>query len=260
MPIRRPRKPAPAENTLVRLNKRLGELGLCSRREADEFIVKGQVLVDGVVVNALGSKVSPNAFIELNEAAALEQAGKITVLLHKPAGFVSGQPEHGHKPAVKLLRQRNYAKRHGDTPFGADDLPRGWTAGLAPAGRLDGDSTGLLVFTADGIVAKHLIAPDSGIEKEYMVGFDGVATPESLDRLRHGLHLDGRKLRPAQVERDGAHKLRFILKEGRRRQIRRMCKLVGLDVTALHRVRIGNVRLGGLEESTFRFLREDEIF
>lgn len=262
MPIRRPRKPKaqPPTEDLVRLNKRLAQLGLCSRREADTYIARGQVSVDGVQVTELGTRVSPSSFIELNREASLHQAGKVTVLLHKPAGFVSSQPEHGHKPAVKLLKARNYAEKYGDTPFGAKELPRGWTEGLAPAGRLDGDSTGLLVLTADGVVARSLIAPQSEVSKEYVVGFDGVATPGTLDRLRHGLFLDGRELLPAQVERIGAHKLRFVLREGRRRQIRRMMRAVRLTVTSLHRTRIGNVRLAGLPEGQFRFLLDDERF
>lgn len=260
MPIRRPRKPPLPTSELVRLNKRMAQLGLCSRREADALIAKGQVMVDGVVISELGTKVNPTAFVELNREATVELAGKLTILLHKPEGFVSAQPEHGHKPAVKLLQKRNYAKQHGPTPFENDDFPRGWTEGLAPAGRLDGDSTGLLILTADGVVAKTLIGPDARLDKEYIVGFNGVASPEALDRLRHGLFLDGKELRPARVERDGSHRLRFILREGRRRQIRRMCKMVGLEVTSLHRLRIGKVRLGALEPGTFRFLRADEQF
>ena len=260
MPIRRPRKPKPDPADLVRLNKRLAELGLCSRREADQYIARGMVLVDGAVITELGTKVLPTAFVELNRDAALEHAGKVTVLLHKPRKYVSGQPEHGNKPAIKLLKPHNYGTQHVDTPFGGDDFPRRWTEGLAPAGRLDGDSTGLLVLTADGVVAKELIGPKSDVEKEYLVTVQGAATVEVLDQLRHGLTLDGKELKPARVERDGAHKLRFILKEGRRRQIRRMCTMVGLKVTELHRTRIGNVRLGALPEGKFRFLGEGESF
>jgi len=198
--------------------------------------------------------------VELDRIAAAVQAGKVTVLLNKPTGFVSGQAEHGHRPAMDMLRDRNFESRYGDSPFVDNEFPRGWRKGLAPAGRLDHDSSGLLVFTADGTVAKTLIGPDNKVEKEYIVGFDGLATPEDLDMLRHGLFLDGRKLQPARVERDGSHRLRIILREGRRRQIRRMLKLRGLEVTFLHRVRIGKVHLASLPKGKFRFLRDGELF
>src|SRR5690606_38974026 len=113
--------------------------------------------------------------------------------------------------------------------------------GLAPAGRLDIDSTGLLVLTQDGRVAKQLIGENSSIEKEYLVRVEGRLAADGLDRLRHGLSLDGVKLKPAQVSWQNEHQLRFVLREGRKRQIRRMCEMVGLNVTGLKRVRSGNV-------------------
>ncbi len=262
MPIRRPRKVDKNKpDGLIRLNKRMTELRICSRREADAYIKAGKVLVDGKVVSQLGTKVPISALVELDLSAEKEQAERLTVLIHKPAGYVSAQAEHGHKPAVELLRERNLDRRYGPPPWGDEGLPaKMWKKGLAPAGRLDHDSTGLLVLTADGTVAGDLIGPRSEIEKEYLVTVQGVASPADLDRLRHGLHLDGKALAPARVERDGAHRLRFTLKEGRKRQIRRMCKLVGLEVKALHRVRIGKMYLGALDRGHFRFLQPDEGF
>ena len=132
---------------------------------------------------------------------------------------------------------------------------------LAPLGRLDKDSRGLLVLSEDGVLAKALIGPESQVDKEYVVKVKGDVTPEKLALLRHGLELDGRKLKPAEVEQVKAHELRFILHEGRNRQIRRMCQLVDLRVVDLMRVRIGSLELAGLPEGKWRPIsaREREV-
>jgi 23S rRNA pseudouridine2604 synthase len=131
---------------------------------------------------------------------------------------------------------------------------------LAPAGRLDIDSTGLLVLTQDGRLAKRLIGEGSLIEKEYLVRVEGDLNTDGMKRLQYGLTLDGVKLKPAQVSWQNEHQLRFVLRQGRKRQIRRMCEFVGLVVTGLKRVRVGNVPLGGLPASKWRYLRPDETF
>jgi 23S rRNA pseudouridine2604 synthase len=131
---------------------------------------------------------------------------------------------------------------------------------LAPAGRLDIDSKGLLVFTQDGRLAKHLTGEASQIEKEYLVRIAGELDDAELALLRHGLALDEKPLRPARVEWINPHQLRFVLLEGRKRQIRRMCNLVGLKVTGLKRVRIGRVLLGKLPEGEWRYLQPGEMF
>jgi 23S rRNA pseudouridine2604 synthase len=239
-----------------RLSKRMGELGLCSRREAERWITNGWVKVDGQVVDTLGVRVSPQARIEIDPAARAHQQTQVTILLHKPVGYVSGQAEDGYEPAVVLIRPENR--------WSGDILPLRFDPahlrGLAPAGRLDIDSTGLLVLTQDGRVAKQLIGQDSSIEKEYLVRVEGRLAPGGLERLRHGLSLDGVKLKPAQVSWQNEQQLRFVLREGRKRQIRRMCELVGLMVTGLKRVRSGNVLLGGLPAGKWRYLRPDERF
>ena len=234
----------------------MGELGLCSRREAEAWIVNGWVKVDGQVVDTLGTRVSPQARIEVDPAARRHQASQVTILLHKPVGYVSGQPEDGYEPAIMLVRPENrWAGDDSQIEFRDEHL-----RGLAPAGRLDIDSTGLLVFTQDGRVAKQLIGQDSSVEKEYLVRVEGVLPDEGLQRLRHGLVLDGVRLRPAQVSWQNADQLRFVLREGRKRQIRRMCEQVGLVVTGLKRVRSGRIRLGGLPPGQWRYLRPDETF
>lgn len=247
---------AESDNVMPRLSKRMGELGLCSRREAEEWIVKGWVRVDGVVVDTLGVRVTRTARIEVDRAATAQQDELVTILLHKPVGYVSGQAEDGYEPAIVLIRPEN---RWADDPSPLQFRPQ-HLRGLAPAGRLDIDSTGLLVFTQDGRVAKQLIGQDSSVEKEYLVRVAGALSDDGMRRLRHGLTLDGVKLKPAQVSWQNQDQLRFLLREGRKRQIRRMCELVGLKVTGLKRVRSGRVPLGPLPVGQWRYLRREEGF
>ena len=244
------------DNALPRLSKRMGELGLCSRREADVWISKGWVKVEGKIVDTLGVRVSREARIEVVREATAQQNELVTILLHKPVGYVSGQAEDGYEPAVVLIRPEN---RWADDPSPQQFHPRQLN-GLAPAGRLDIDSTGLLVFTQDGRVAKQLIGQDSLVDKEYLVRVKGKLAENGLQRLRHGLMLDGVRLKSAKVTWQNEDQLRFILREGRKRQIRRMCELVGLVVIGLKRVRSGKVMLGKLPPGQWRYLRRDESF
>ncbi len=268
----------------VRLNKRMAELGLCSRREADEWIERGWVRVNGAPA-VMGVKVLPSDKVEVDKRATGAQAQQVTVLLHKPVGYVSGQAEDGYEPAIVLVNPRN--QWQGDTSrirFQGSHL-----RSLAPSGRLDIDSTGLLVLTQDGRVARQLIGEDSQIDKEYLVRVSyqvapqrvtempfadatgarsesisqdvrSVFPPALLARLRHGLSLDGQALKPAQVDWQNPEQLRFVLREGKKRQIRRMCEAVGLHVTGLKRVRIGGVALGQLPVGQWRYLAAHERF
>ena len=243
----------------MRISKLITERGLASRREADEWIAAGFVRVRGRMAT-LGQRVAPDEPIEIDPRAREAQARLITVLLHKPIGFVSGQAEDGHSPAASLITPGS--RWNGDTT--RVPLHAGQLRGLAPAGRLDIDSTGLLVLTQDGRIAKVLIGEDSKVEKEYLVRVASVhggrLPDEQLERLRHGLELDGRPLKPAKVSWANEDQLRFVLREGRKRQIRRMCELVGLKVLALKRVRIGSVSLGALPLGEWRLLGPSERF
>ena len=243
-------------NDNPRLSKRMSELGLCSRREAEVWITNGWVKVDGQVIDTLGVRVSPDVHIEVHPAARDHQSNQVTILLHKPVGYVSGQAEDGYEPAVVLIRPENrWSADPSPLKFRSEHLQ-----GLAPAGRLDIDSTGLLVLTQDGRVAKQLIGQDSSVEKEYLVRVAGSLSDDGLRRLRHGLRLDGVVLKPAIVSWQNEDQLRFVLREGRKRQIRRMCEMVGLQVTGLKRVRSGRVMLAGLPLGKWRYLRPDEAF
>jgi 23S rRNA pseudouridine2604 synthase len=239
----------------VRLSKIMSERGLCSRREADNLISRGMVKVDGVVVSQLGTRISPDARIEIVGIAKKQLKEKVTILINKPVGYVSSQPEKGYRAAVELVTKENLDPAE-TLPFQSKH-----TNGLAPAGRLDIDSQGLLVLTQDGVVAKTLIGENSEVEKEYLVRVTGRLSNEDLKRLNDGsLVLDGRKLLPAKVEWLNEDQLRFVLQEGMKRQIRRMCESVGLRVVGLKRVRIGKVMLGNLPEGKWRYLHDDESF
>jgi 23S rRNA pseudouridine2604 synthase len=247
-----------------RLNKRMAELGLCSRREADDWIASGWVKVNGQVA-PMGLKVAPTDRIEVDRQAQSQQQQQVTILLNKPIGYVSGQAEDGHEPAAALIGARTHWREDPSrTRFSPPQL-----RGLAPAGRLDIDSTGLLVLTQDGRVARRLIGEDSEIEKEYLVrvslgavtrDVQTVFAREQLARLRHGLSLDGQPLKPARVEWQNPEQLRFVLTEGKKRQIRRMCEWVGLKVVGLKRIRIGQVMLGHLPLGQWRYLGPRERF
>jgi 23S rRNA pseudouridine2604 synthase len=282
------------------LNKRMAELGLASRREADDWIAKGWVKVNGRVAE-MGMQVAPEVKIEIDKLAKGQQANLVTVLINKPLGLVSGQAEDGHEPAITLVQPHNrWAEDNARFFFHGSQLKS-----LVPAGRLDIDSTGLLVLTQDGRVARQLIGEDAVMEKEYLVRviYTGVlntaaatsaaatypgrplqrpAAPTQLSRiddddpissdvqavfpedklqlLRHGLSLDGQALKHAKVEWQNPEQLRFVLHEGKKRQIRRMCEQVGLKVVGLKRVRIGKVMLGNLPVGQWRYLAPHERF
>jgi len=295
-PAPKPPIPAGQSNTAaygvggtIRLNKRMAELGLASRREADAWIGKGWVKVNGRVAE-MGMQVAPDVRIEIDKQAQGQQARQVTVLLNKPLGLVSGQAEDGHEPAITLVQPQNrWAEDNARFFFHPSQLKS-----LVPAGRLDIDSTGLLVLTQDGRVARQLIGEDSTMEKEYLVRvvYTGVANPaaatdptvthaplrqiddsdpvtedvqaafpaERLALLRHGLSLDGQPLKPCTVEWQNPQQLRFVLTEGKKRQIRRMCEQVGLKVVGLKRVRIGKVMLGKLPVGQWRYLAPHERF
>ena len=244
----------------LRLSKRMSELGLCSRREADVWIEKGWVRVDGKVVSELGSKVLPSQHVTIERQAAAEQSKLVTILINKPMGYVSGQAEDGYQPAVTLIKPENrWAEDHAPTQFHPTQL-----RSLVPAGRLDIDSIGLLVLTQDGRIAKQLIGETTDVEKEYLVRVQydrpGRLPENQLLKLQHGLTMDGKELLPAKVRWQNEDQLSFILREGKKRQIRRMCDMVGLKVLGLKRVRIGNIKLGDLPVGEWRYLGADEGF
>lgn len=239
-----------------RLSKIMAHRGMCSRREADRYIEQGLVFVDGQKINELGTKVSPDAKIELAGEGRRQQNTQVTILLNKPVGYVSGQAEKNYKPAVRLISASSrWSNDRSSRRFNPGQL-----RGIAPAGRLDIDSNGLLILTQDGRIAKKIIGENSSIDKEYLVRVTGQLSEKGLKLLNHGLSLDGKQLKPAKVSWQNEDQLRFILREGKKRQIRRMCELVGIKVVGLKRVRIGNVQLGNLPPGQWRYLGDNETF
>jgi 23S rRNA pseudouridine2604 synthase len=230
-----------------RVNKWLASEGVCSRREAEELIAKGLVRIDGERVDDPGRKITPGQTIEVGEARARPQ---VSVVINKPVGIVSAQPEGDQIPAARLLTRTALVGKPTNMPTKRTRL--------APLGRLDQDSRGLLLLSEDGVLAKAVIGPESKLDKEYLVRVDGRITDKKLALLRHGLVLDGRQLKPAKISEVEPQLVRFVLMEGRNRQIRRMCELVELDVVDLLRVRIGPLSLGDLGEGKWRQLTGDE--
>jgi 23S rRNA pseudouridine2604 synthase len=230
----------------IRLNKWLAQSGVCSRREADTLIEEGSVAIAGETVRDAGRKILPGQTVTLDRGETLA----MTIIYNKPIGIVSGQPEPGETPAVRMIRRANV--------YGPADVYPDQNSKLAPIGRLDKDSHGLLILSEDGVLAKAIIGPDSELDKAYHVQVRGQIIEAKLAWLRHGLELDGRKLKPAQVTQTGPQSLTFVLKEGRKRQIRRMCDMVELRVMDLYRDRIGPLTLGDLPEGQWRLMTTDE--
>jgi 23S rRNA pseudouridine2604 synthase len=233
-----------------RVNRWLAQNGVCSRREAESLIARGLVSIDGERVDDVGRKILAGQTLTLAQAGRDELQTSLTVVLNKPVGVVSAQPEGRQTPAARLLTPQALWGESAEIP--------GRDRSLAPLGRLDQDSRGLLILSEDGVLAKAIIGPQSQLDKEYLVGVSGAVTREKIALLRHGLRLDGRELKPARVSLVGEGRLRFILREGRNRQIRRMCELVDLAVVDLQRIRIGPLRLGDLPEGRWRPLTADE--
>lgn len=233
----------------VRINKWLGQTGVCSRREAEALIAAGMVTIDGESVTDAGRKIEPGQTLTLNDRGEAALASGVTILIHKPLGYVSGQPEPDKIPAVRLLTAENLV---------GEGTPPAEDASLPPIGRLDEDLRGLLMLSSDGVVAKAVIGPQSKLDKEYLVRIEGDVTEKKLALLRRGLMLDGRILKYARVSRMEQNRLRFILTEGRNRQIRRMCEMVDLEVTDLLRIRVGPIHLNNLPEGRWRMITNEE--
>ena len=225
--------------------------GLCSRRQAERLIDAGHVRVDGAVIRTQGTKVPFDAEIVISEAGEEWRQNWVTVLLHKPPGIVSTQAEGDQKPAWELITP--------DRQFSGKPLPpieRPWT--LSVAGRLDRASRGLLVLTQDGRLTK-LITGGSDWDKEYHVKVDKSVDAQTLQRLRSVTTLDGRQLKRMIIETMGKTKLRFVLREGKKHQIRRVCEEAGLQVTDLLRVRVGTWNLGQLPVGSWMPIPTEEV-
>ncbi len=223
----------------MRLQKFLSTAGVCSRRKGEEFIKAGRVKVNGKTVIEQGVQVDPESDrVEVDGKIIRDDQTMIYVMLNKPAGYITSRSHRGEKIVLDLIdvEQR-----------------------VNPVGRLDKDSTGLLLLTNDGRLHQHLTHPSFDHEKEYTVEVKDPIDDVALGQFREGLFLDGVKTRPASVKRINNRKFRIILKEGKKRQIRRMVEKVGNQVVNLHRIRISTLLLGNLKMGQWRYLSKKEI-
>ena len=221
----------------MRLNKYIAYLNIASRREADKLIKDGKVKVNGEIIINPAIQVGENDKIICNIENYKNE--KIYIKLNKPIGYVVSNNKKEGKPIYKLLDEK---------------LKK-----LYPVGRLDKDSKGLILFTNDGIFSRKIIGEESECEKEYYVKLEGNISDGALKKLEFGISLDGKKLKPAIVKRVSKNSFNIILKEGRNRQIRRMCEKIGFEVILLKRLRISNIYLNDLQEGKFEYLTKGEI-
>lgn len=221
----------------MRLNKYIAYLNIASRREADKLIKDGKVKVNGEIIINPAIQVGENDKIICDIEDYKNE--KIYIKLNKPVGYVVSNNKKEGKPIYKLLDEK---------------LKK-----LYPVGRLDKDSKGLILFTNDGVFSRKIIGEESECEKEYYVKLEGNISDGALKKLEFGISLDGKKLKRAIVKRISKNSFNIILKEGRNRQIRRMCEKVGFEVILLKRLRISNIYLNDLQEGKFEYLTKDEI-
>jgi 23S rRNA pseudouridine2605 synthase/23S rRNA pseudouridine2604 synthase len=222
----------------MRLQKWLSMSGVCSRRHGEELILAGRIRVNGEVVTVLGTTVDPTEDrIELDGTRLATPARHIYIVLHKPEGYVTSCRHAGERIVLELI-----------------DLPER----LYPVGRLDKDSSGLLLLTNDGRLHHHLTHPSFEHEKEYEVRVDRPISDLALSRMARGIPLQGEKTLPAWVKRLSASRFRIVLQEGRNRQIRRMARKLGYNVIELKRTRMANIRLGDLALGAWRHLTNSE--
>lgn len=224
--------------TEMRLQKFLSTAGFSSRRKAETYIQEGRVSVNGVVVTQLGTKVDPQTdrVAVDGRPVALEQP-LIYIALNKPKGYVTSCEQQDDRIVLDLI-----------------DIPER----VYPVGRLDKDSSGLLLLTNDGRLHHRLSHPSFDHEKEYEVTVNSPIPDGALQHMEKGLPMMGTKTRPARIRRLSSRRFRMVLQEGKNRQVRRMLRKVGHQVTDLKRVRVANIRLGRLAEGAWRFLSERE--
>ncbi len=222
----------------MRLQKFLSNAGVCSRRQGEEYIKDGLVKVNGEVITELGTKVDPDIDrVEFRGKLIQAKVNLIYIALNKPKGYVTSCRQEGDKIVLDLI---DISER------------------VYPIGRLDKDSTGLLLLTNDGRLHHGLSHPSFDHEKEYEVTVARPISDGALRKMEKGMPILGTKTRPAEIKRITAKRFRIVLKEGRNRQIRRMVRKVGNQVTGLKRIRVSNIRLGRLAKGAWRYLSEKE--
>lgn len=227
----------------IRIQKYLSDCGVISRRKAESEIENGNILVNGRPA-IIGQKITPGVdFVSYMGKTVMPLEKKIYIKLNKPRGYVSTMADEKGRKCVA-------------------DLVSNAPVRVYPIGRLDLDSEGLLLMTNDGNLANALMHPKSGIEKVYVVKVRTAPSEEQMRLLNQSMEIDGYQILPCRVscpDPTVPTKLRFCLKEGRNRQIRKMCEQVGLEVTRLKRISEGKILLGGLRSGTWEELTEKEL-
>ncbi|TPG73390.1 rRNA pseudouridine synthase [Brevibacillus laterosporus] len=229
-----------------RLQKVLAQAGVASRRSCEELIKQGRVKVNGQVITELGTKVNASVDQILVDNKSIAQEEHVYVLLHKPTGVITSMSDpEGRKTVRDLIKQ----------------IPQR----VYPVGRLDFDTSGLLIMTNDGELANRLAHPSFEMDKVYRAWVKGIPTSESVLRLAKGIKLEDGMTSPGKakiLERD-TNKNRALLEltihEGRNRQVRRMCQAIGHPVVTLQRIRISFLTLGNLGLGSYRFLQKEEV-
>lgn len=225
----------------VRINKYLKDVGVASRRQADELISRGEVTINGKRAK-IGQQVFPGDEVAVSNKALKSSKDKLYVVLNKPVGYVSHNPGPGQREALELLPKELRNKK------------------LAVLGRLDRASRGLLLFSNDGLIVDKLLNPRFKHEKEYIVRVNKDITNFFLKRMRDGVHLQGGiTSRKTKVEKIDDTTFNIILTEGKKHQIRRMTDALGFAVRDLQRIRIGTIKLNGLREGEHRVLKGTEL-
>ena len=230
----------------MRLQKFLARAGVASRRGSEDLMTAGRVSVNGRTVTELGSKVDPKRDVVAVDGREVHLAdGAVYIMLHKPAGVLTTMKDPYGRPCVAAL------------------VPTQRYPGLFPVGRLDCDTTGLLLFTTDGELAQRLLHPKHHVEKTYVACVAGVPSEAQLERLRRGITLDDGPCQPAKVRllgtQGGEVRVRIVIAEGRKRQVKRMFSAIHHQVLALHREKFGPLELGGLQEGSWRLLTHEEV-
>ncbi len=237
-----PQQPFP-----MRLQKFLARAGVASRRGSEDLMTAGRVSVNGEVVTELGSKVDPKVDIVCVDGREVHLAdGAVYLMLNKPSGYLTTMRDPQGRQCVASL------------------VPKDRYPGLYPVGRLDRDTTGLLLFTTDGDMGQHLLHPKHHVSKTYRAHVDGIPSEGQLNELREGIMLDDGPCQPADVvldrkRKDNTADITICIREGRKRQVKRMCSAIHHPVLELHRDIFGPLKLGDLEVGKWRMLSKDEV-
>lgn len=223
---------------MERINKYIASCGVCSRRKADELVLSGKVVVNEKVVQELGYKVNDTDVVKVNGKIIHKEANNIYIILNKPKGYITTSKEQfGRKSVMDLIKEKER---------------------VYPIGRLDMYTEGLLLLTNDGEFSNKLMHPTNKIEKTYIVTTTSNITEKQIEMLKNGVDIGGYITKEAKVRALSSTQIEIIISEGKNRQVRKMCSSVGIKVTNLKRIKVGNIELGDLPVGKYRYLTEKE--